>query len=711
MAKYEMGLQDYLRVIKKRFWIILFTTVTVYLFALVYTQLQPKVYEARGTVELIQHTTIGGFFENTILRSGDIIATATKVIRSSRVIGKVVDELRARKMLETLADEDERQRQIESLKGLISAAQLERTNILVITVRHGDPELCREIVNTVARVFCSEDQSADQEQSRAMRLHLTEQIQQVSASLMEAERQLESYNRSHGYPELTREELLDLDQAAELEAQLKQAAARRAEQENRLRQLRGALDPAALASLELGELAEAPTVAAVHQELVRLNTRLAELLEDYTPRHPAVIEAEKQIDDKRKELALAVRPVVAGRIETLTRELEELRAREGVLAGKLGRFQSRLNTMPRDRLELAQLKRRVEVNTRLFLTFNERLEEMKLAEASKAGGIRLLDPATLPIEPIYPKTSTNAMAGIIIGVLLGLAFAFVIESMDTSIGTIEDVETYVQKPVLGVIPFINVDEEKLSKFQKKIVAVNEEFNERQSKLVSISDPKSPVTEAYRTLRTNLQFSFLQKQGGKALLVTSATPQEGKTTTITNLAVIFAQGGKKTLILSCNLRHPTVYKIFGLKKKPGITDILVGSVPWREALQDPGIDNLKVLAAGPYPPNPSELLDSPPFTRLLAELKEVFDIILIDSPPVLPVTDAAVIGSKADGILLIYFAGKAAREALLRAKLQLENVNGRILGVVLNRIQPEGKLGYTYYYQYQYKYYGPKEPAI
>jgi len=276
---------------------------------------------------------------------------------------------------------------------------------------------------------------------------------------------------------------------------------------------------------------------------------------------------------------------------------------------------------------------------------------------------------------------------------------------------IEDVEEYIQKPVLGVIPLIAIEEEKLARFQKKIVAEKEEFNERQAKLVAISDPKAPVTEAYRTLRTNLQFTFLQKQKGKALLFTSATPQEGKTTTVTNLAVTFAQGGKKTLILSCNLRHPTVHKIFGVRKKTGITDILVGNLPWREALQDPGIDNLKILAAGPYPPHPAEILDSPQFVKLLDEVRQAFDIILIDSPPVLPVTDAAIIGSKVDGVVLVYYAGKAAREALLRAKIQLENVNSNILGVILNRIQPEGKLGYSYYYHYQYKYYGPKEPAV
>ena len=195
---------------------------------------------------------------------------------------------------------------------------------------------------------------------------------------------------------------------------------------------------------------------------------------------------------------------------------------------------------------------------------------------------------------------------------------------------------------------------------------------------------------------------------RALLITSPGPQEGKSTTLTNLAVIMAQAGMKTLIMSCNLRHPSIYKIFGIKKKPGITDILSGGLNWKDVLQDPGIDNLKILSSGPYPPAPSELLSSIEFDNLIEETEKEYDIILFDSPPILPVTDAAVVASKVDGVVIVYFVGKAAREALMRSKTQLENVDSNIIGIILNDIKAEGKLAYTYYYHYQYKYYGVRD---
>ncbi len=710
MAKYEMGLQDYLRVVRKRLWVILLTMAAVWLCAVVYTKLQPKIYETRATVEIVKKTTVGGLFEAALLRQGDAMATAAKVIRSTRVMGKAVDLLQAKNCL-AKAEGEARAAQIEMLKSVVSAAQVDKADVLAISVRHSDPVLAKEAATVIARVYCDEDMSADHDQERATRLHLDEQLRQVGINLAQAERDLEDFKQAHSMVELSAQDRISLDALVDLEAEYRQLGALRAETEMKLRQVQAAFDPAALETLEVQQLLDDASVRARYEDMARCHARLQALLEEYTARHPAVLEQEQLLTDAKRQLAAAIRPALAGKVEALQKEIARLREREQTVGAKLARAQGReQGNLPENRLELARLQRLVDVNTKLYGTFTERLEEMKIAEAAKIGGMRLLDEAQLPTVPIYPKASSNAMAGVIIGLILGLAFAFIIESMDTSIGTIEDVESYINKPVVGVVPLIHIDEEKLRRFQKKVVANKEEFNERQSKLVAISDPKSPVTEAYRTLRTNLHFSFLQKQGGKVLLVTSATPQEGKTTTITNLAVIFAQAGKKTMVLSCNLRHLGVYKTYGLKKKPGITDILVGSIGWREAVQDPGIDNLSVLAAGPYPPNPAELLDSQEFSNLLAELKQEYDIILIDSPPILPVTDAAIIGAKADGVLLIYFAGKAAREALLRAKIQLESVNCNIIGVVLNRIQPEGKLGYTYYYHYQYRYYGPKEPA-
>jgi len=222
-------------------------------------------------------------------------------------------------------------------------------------------------------------------------------------------------------------------------------------------------------------------------------------------------------------------------------------------------------------------------------------------------------------------------------------------------------------------------------------------------LITYHDPKSPISEAYRTLRTNVQFKGAIGDM-KTLTVTSSGPQEGKTTTLCNLAVTMAQSGLKVLAMGCNLRRPALHKLLGINKKPGVTDILIGARKWEEVVQKTGIENLHAFCSGPIPPNPSELLASDEMTELIRQVREAYDIVIFDCPPILPVTDAAVLSAKCDSVLLVYYVGKAAREALVRAKVQLENVGAKILGVVLNHIPAEGRLGYSYYY-YHYHYYG------
>src|SRR5439155_274908 len=232
------------------------------------------------------------------------------------------------------------------------------------------------------------------------------------------------------------------------------------------------------------------------------------------------------------------------------------------------------------------------------------------------------------------------------------------------------------------------------------------------------DPKSPVAEAYRTLRTNVQFARMER-AGKVLVVTSPTLQEGKTTTIVNLALTLAQSGQRTLLVGGNLRRPSIHRFFGIEREPGLSDILVGSTAWRDCVRTvadvlmgrfemedimaaPGLDNLHIIEAGPIPANPSELLSTPAMTAFLRAVRDEYDIVLIDTPPVLPVTDSAIVAAQADGVILVYQAGKVGRLVLRRAKIHIENVGGKVWGVVLNDVKTEiAGYAYTHYYTHYY----------
>jgi Mrp family chromosome partitioning ATPase len=312
------------------------------------------------------------------------------------------------------------------------------------------------------------------------------------------------------------------------------------------------------------------------------------------------------------------------------------------------------------------------------------------------------------------------LIGALLGLMLGLVLAFVQETLDTSIGTIEDVESYLEVPVLGIVPHIDPREtvRRLLERRPALAQIDPDALQSHALLITHFDPKSPVAEAYRTLRTNVQFARLER-GGKVLVVTSPTLQEGKTTTIVNLALTMAQSGQKTLLVGGNMRRPSLHRFFGIERAPGLSDILVGNARWHDCIRTvadilmgrfemddvmaaPGLDNLHIIEAGPIPANPSELLSTSAMAGFLRDVSAEYDIVLIDTPPVLPVTDSAIVAGQADGVLLVYQAGKVGRLVLKRAKAHLESTRAKVWGVVLNDVQTEvAGYHYTHYYTHYY----------
>lgn len=212
-------------------------------------------------------------------------------------------------------------------------------------------------------------------------------------------------------------------------------------------------------------------------------------------------------------------------------------------------------------------------------------------------------------------------------------------------------------------------------------------------LITITDPRSPVSEAYRTLRTNLQFSSLDDPV-KTLVVTSAAPDEGKSTTVANLAVTLAQGGRRTILVDCDLRRPSLHKLFDLQAEPGLTNMMLED-GGEAALQETGVEGLRLLASGPKPPNPADMLGAQKLDKIIESLTEEADIILFDAPPVIAVTDAAVLGAKVDGVLLVISAGKTKRDHAQRAKELLEKANVRIIGATLTNAPKDSGVGEYY----------------
>jgi non-specific protein-tyrosine kinase len=313
------------------------------------------------------------------------------------------------------------------------------------------------------------------------------------------------------------------------------------------------------------------------------------------------------------------------------------------------------------------------------------LAQVRMAEAQGINNVVVAQEATVPLGPIRPRTLTNTMLAGIVGALLAMGVAFLIEYLDDTIKTPDDVEQIAQTPTLGMIARI-------------------EGAEPTQKLVTANTPRSPISEAFRVLRTNIQFGSVDKPL-RSLVVTSSNPSEGKSTTAANLAVVLAQAGRRVVAVDADLRRPTLHKYFGVSNNRGLTTALLdGAQPMETHLQSTNIANLRVMSSGPLPPNPAELLGSQRMGQVIELLNGQADVLVFDSPPILAVTDAVLLSRQVDGTVLVVDVGNTRRAFLARAIDALKSANSHLLGVAFNRISNSRAGYYSYAYQYAY-YYG------
>ena len=380
-----------------------------------------------------------------------------------------------------------------------------------------------------------------------------------------------------------------------------------------------------------------------------------------------------------------------------------------------------LKDLPNKGLELARLEREMSVNQEVYTLLEKQYQESLIRDAEKIEEVQIVKPALEPNAPINPpKTQATTGLGFVLGIILGVIFAFVIETFDTSIGAVEEVEEFLGVRVLGIVPYIDFDELKATLQEKPEKVIDDDQLWRTARLISHFAPKTTSAESYRALRTNINFVKLEKEI-KTIVFTSSSPQEGKTTCSCNLAIAMAQAGSKVLLVDGDFRRPVISKIFGIQSIPGLTDVILGNYEWRKVVRSitdimmgkmtmeeimvtPGLDNLSIMTCGTIAPNPAELVSTQVNADFIKQSHEEYDFVIIDAPPVLAATDAAIWGTRADGVIIVYQVGKVARGALKRAKAQIDNVKAKIIGVVLNGLKAEISPDFEYHDKYYY-YYG------
>ncbi|RLB69953.1 MAG: protein tyrosine kinase, partial [Deltaproteobacteria bacterium] len=499
----------------------------------------------------------------------------------------------------------------ETVRGLRDRLQVselgKKTNIIQLSYPSANPIEARDVINTLVQVF--QERSVDlktQEASKSLEF-IANQLKSVRLELDKSEKQLEAFKRSSGLVQLDTEAESFIERLSDTEQQMAALNVRKM-------QLSFAVE-ALNEALVLGQnytpsvMADDPVIAGLAQKMVEYDVEKKALLGEYTFEHPAVKVLTRQIAEVQNKI-----------LANYQSNLQDIAQQQAGLQVELDRYDQQLKQLPEAERQLLQLTRETQVNVGIYTFLLQKYEEARILRASTLSNIDIVDSAITPDKPIKPNKKKNLLLGIIVGLMLGVGVAFFREYMDDTLKDSEQVKQLLGVPALTTIPFLG-DKSRSPE-------------DRAHTLVSQLDPKSPPAEAFRALRTALHFSSI-KQSKKVLLVASALPGEGKTTVSANLAVTLAQAGGQVLVVGCDLRKPSLHEFFTGHKIPGLTEILVGDSDFDSAVNLAGAPNVDFLSAGSSPPNPVELLGSATMSSLINNLRERYDHIILDAPPLLP----------------------------------------------------------------------------
>ncbi|HWX42745.1 MAG TPA: polysaccharide biosynthesis tyrosine autokinase, partial [Blastocatellia bacterium] len=448
-------------------------------------------------------------------------------------------------------------------------------------------------------------------------------------------------------------------------------------------------------------------ISALQAKLGELQTREAEMSVRYGPKNPRLAEVREQITSIQQQIDSGRTALESKLKADYDRSVRE----EQALNAALAQAKSEAVKQNQDAIQFGVLKQDVETNKALYQDFLQKTNQANLEVAQQHSNMRVLQPARKPGSPVAPDRLRTILIGFIFSFGIGIGLVLFLEYLDNTIKSVEDVSRYVQLPALGVIPMISsVTPRQLraaGEKRKLKVRASAEKNALAVALQSANmvafDTRSSAAEAYRALRTSVLLSAAG-QPPKTLLITSGQPGEGKTTTVVNTAISLAQLGASVLIIDCDLRKPAIHKMLGAEHAHGLSNYLSRDVGLDGLIQKLQMPNLSLLACGPIPPNPAELISSDKMRKMLGELAEHYDHILIDSPPLMNVTDPVILSTMVDGVMLVVSWGKSTREVARRVRMELTSVGAKIFGVVLNNVDLRRE-GYDDYYYYRYYSYG------
>ncbi len=679
----QMHFLDYWRVIRSRKEIVIAVAILVILSGVAYTFMQPQMYEAQSRIRVSQGSPDIDVFssEYSSYYNAFFLKTQYEIILSKPILYKVVDNLSlSEKWGKELYDDPaamSKKMAMTRLRNSLSVFQFRDTSLIAITVRSQDPNEASIIANEMAAVYRDERISARRREVKRGLDALRNELQKQQQRVDQAEERLEVIREENELSFMSAGIKIEKIRLQRLESDRINARVDMLTRKARLDELRS-LSEADLLNAS-AYIVNDTSVNKLRSQLLDSEVSLRLLREDYGENHPDVKRLKAGIEELKSKLTDALNGLITGvesdyqvaktRYETLSEELAVVK-------------QSDIQTEKDKILPFYKAERELNIQRSILDALQARVVQEGIQMEVPGTPVELVDPAEPNMRPVSPNMRLNIIMSAALGILSGLALAYFLEYLDTSVKTIDDVEKYLGVPVIGVIP-------------QKVKPLIEE------------GPEAAYAEAYRVLRTNLLFTSKGKAGG-AFAVMSGGVGEGKSTTLANIAYICAQMGDKVLVVDSDLRRPVQHSIHGMSNRFGLTNLLMRDVPIEETIKQTKIPNLHFLASGRLPRSALGILDSQRVKELISNLKARYDYVFFDTPPVVGISDASILASEVDGVMLVVQYRKYPRMISLRAKQMIENVGGNILGVILNNINIMRDDYYYYYHSYYSQYYSSEE---
>lgn len=593
---------------------------------------------------------------------------------------------------------------IATLETKVGIEQKRGLDIVEISVESPSAFEAALIANLYAEAYKLFNLQINRAQLTTVKEFLFQQRNEKMVELNRAEEILKNYQEQKGIVELPEQARALIQQLTDFESRRNAGQIDLMIAEKNLKELKSEMekqDPRIKDYLE--SFAAEPYLRQLQENIAQLESQrdLAIANNQQSRNSTIVADFEKRIKELKDKLNSKINTYKAGIFASSPEEIKELSRKvleaeltyQGLLASVkqldvvVKDYEKNFNELPKRTIDLAKLERDRAAYEKLYQLVEEKYQEALINEQSAPGNVLIVDVARRADKPSKPNRSLIVLVGLVLGVGLGFGFAFMKNYFDNTIKTPEDIQRK-NINVLAWVPLIEGIDLKGNEFE----------------FIVAKRPDSIPSEAFRALRTRIQFSKVEKDSIKTILITSSTPREGKTTISVNLAGSFANAGKKTLLVDCDLRKPRMHNVFKVKRFPGITDHFFGQASYEEIIRKSEVDNLYYITAGTIPPNPSELLSSQLMTDFLSKVRQDYDIVIVDSPPVIAVTDSEILSRLVDVSLLVVSANQTDKELMIKSTELLSHDHGSFVGVILNNFSY--KAGYGSYYKYYYYYSRP-----